>query len=379
MAFGYGIAASGKQKSMGVLNTKTWLVWLVAAATGALITRNPLYLCLALLTSAVIGSGRRPANEPATLTAWARLAAVLGMVVALLNALTAHYGSTVLFSIPRDIPLLGGPITLEALAFGVTGGMSLAATIFAFVVFNAHVSPQSLLRLAPRFAYRMSVAVSIAVLFVPQTVASFHQIREAQQLRGHRLRGWRDWLPLLAPLLTLSLERALALAEAMEARGFGGRTTRDDSADGRNSVWLLVGATGFGLGFFLHIYEHALEPLGTSVAIGGLALVAWRLWRSGRDIHRSRYRTETWTTHDVLVLVAALIALAALLAYNIATDNLIYYPYPRLMWPPFDPLIGTVYLLLATPATLGRKGNKKGEQEGRRLEEQEHVQLERAR
>ena len=43
----------------------------------------------------------------------------------LLNFVSAHLGSTVLFELPDQIPALGGPYTLEALAFGATGGLTI--------------------------------------------------------------------------------------------------------------------------------------------------------------------------------------------------------------------------------------------------------------
>ena len=76
--------------------------------------------------------------------------------------------------------------------------------------------------MTPAFIYQMGVVSAIAVGFVPQMVAAWQTIREAQQVRGHRVRGLRDLLPLIMPLLITALERAMQLAESMEARGFGG-------------------------------------------------------------------------------------------------------------------------------------------------------------
>jgi len=41
------------------------------------------------------------------------------------NALLTHFGSTVLVTLPRALPLVGGPVTLEAAAFGATRGLAL--------------------------------------------------------------------------------------------------------------------------------------------------------------------------------------------------------------------------------------------------------------
>lgn len=38
-----------------------------------------------------------------------------------LNFVSAHLGTTILFSLPSSIPAIGGPYTLEALATGLSG------------------------------------------------------------------------------------------------------------------------------------------------------------------------------------------------------------------------------------------------------------------
>ena len=41
------------------------------------------------------------------------------------TALTSHYGTIVLFRLPASWPIIGGPITLEAMLYGLTGGLAL--------------------------------------------------------------------------------------------------------------------------------------------------------------------------------------------------------------------------------------------------------------
>ena len=48
----------------------------------------------------------------------------------------------------------------------------------------------------------------MAITYVPETARHFQRIREAQAIRGHRLRGLRDWRPIVIPLLVGGLERA---------------------------------------------------------------------------------------------------------------------------------------------------------------------------
>jgi energy-coupling factor transport system permease protein len=48
-----------------------------------------------------------------------------------------------------------------------------------------------------------------------------------QKSRGAKLKGIRGKGPVIIPLLSNSLERSVTVAEAMEARGFGGKDVKN--------------------------------------------------------------------------------------------------------------------------------------------------------
>ena len=102
-----------------------WLAWLAAAALPALSTRNPLYLSLTLLAVAVVYAalGRRSPLAQSW-SAFVRFSALLWLLSIPFTALTAHYGTIVLFRLPATWPIVGGPITLEAMLYGLTGGLA---------------------------------------------------------------------------------------------------------------------------------------------------------------------------------------------------------------------------------------------------------------
>ena len=196
-----------------------WLAWLAAAALPALSTRNPLYLSLTLLAVAVVYAalGRRSPLAQSW-GAFVRFSVMLWLLSIPFTALTSHYGTIVLFRLPAAWPIIGGPITLEAMLYGLTGGLALVTLLLIFAAFNVAVDQARLLRMTPGFIHGAGVVTGIAVAFVPQMVTSWQAIREAQQVRGHKVRGVRDVLPLVMPLLVTALERAMQLAESMEAR-----------------------------------------------------------------------------------------------------------------------------------------------------------------
>ncbi len=341
-------------------HTTTWLLWLVAALLPAMLTRNPLYLIILLLAVAV--AYNTIGRLSPVVDSW-RLFLKAGLILAsfsiLFNTLTVHYGETVLFTLPRftlrigqvTFLDLGGRITLEALTFGLVSGLSLIVILLIFATFNVLVDHHQLLRSTPAFMYQTAMIASIAIAFVPQMVASLQDIREAQAIRGHRFRGLRDLLPLFVPLLTSGLERAIQLAESMEARGFGSEPSPRTSGRGLLHR-ILIPVTLFGLlaGVFWYSYYSSSRWVGALVVLGSLGTLLANLVTIGRGVRRSRYRRELWRRRDTIVSVASIVAIVVIAGFWLLnTEALLFYPYPRVSLPSFNPLIGLVLMATVTP------------------------------
>ncbi len=330
-----------------------WVGWLVAALGLLLTTRNPLYLTLILLCIAIVRAALLRSTEGGwqpPLSPW-RFAALAIPASALFNALSAHFGDTVLVILPRALPLFGGPITLEALAFGALNGVVLTGIFAAFAVLNQALPMRALVRLIPRAFQPVAVVVTVALSFVPATVRHFQQIREAQAVRGHRVRGLRDWLPLFLPLLIGGLERALQLAEAMTARGFA---SQSEALSFRERA-TIVGALLLLLAGWLLQLGWGIDAGYALMALGG-GIVAHALWRAGRRVPHSNYRPAPWQARDWLMLGMALLALLPVVPLPwAARRTLFYYPYPALTLPAFDPLVAMALLALLAPAFMLRR------------------------
>jgi len=342
-----------------MIHPGAWIAWLLASLVALSATRNPLYLLLALLGIGGVGVTLRPRSKaPPLPVSPLRLGLLMVVLSALFNALTSHFGETVLFRLPAGWPLIGGPITLEALVFGALNGLVLAGFLAAFAVLNMALPTHALVRLLPAAFYPAAVVITIAVAFVPTTLQQFHQVREAQLVRGHRVRGLRDWLPLFMPLFVGGLERAFQLAEAMTARGFGGESVRPDGSTGRARIppWLvrlllLLGLAAILTGLLSRLLWH-LETVGMGFMVAGGAVVVAALWLAGRRVKRTTYRPQPWRARDGLVVAGAAVVLAAYLGplpalYQAALS---YSPYPLLSRPSFAPLLGLATLGLLAPA-----------------------------
>lgn len=155
----------------------------------------------------------------------------------------------VLFTLPRlQLPTwlpgirIGGPVTWERLSSSLHEGLIIATVIALFGAANSVTSPHKLLRILPSRIYQVGVTLTIATSVFPQLISSIARIRQAQYLRS----GRKPRITMIAiPLLEESLERAVQLAEAMEARGFGQSKSqsryRPISYTTRDLAWISAG------------------------------------------------------------------------------------------------------------------------------------------
>ena len=328
-----------------MFNARAWLVWLAAALLVAMVATNPLYLVIVLLCVALVRASHGAGN--ALLPAWRFGLTVVGFST-VYNALLTHFGDTVLLQLPRAIPLLGGPVTLEAAAFGASRGLALWTILAVSSVLNDVLSPYELVRLTPRFLRQAGLVISITLAFVPQTVRSFRQVREAQAIRGHQLRGIRDLTALLIPLLADSLEKAVQLAEAMEARGYG--NLKSPISNLKSQVLMVGGLSGLLMGWLVEAYWRT--GIGWAVIVA--SAVAFMLGLRTVAAHAPRttsYKRLAWSERDTLLAVLSALPLAVVAVIAILDPlALTFYPYPRVTLPSFDVRLGICLALLVAPA-----------------------------
>lgn len=324
-----------------VLTPHTWLIWLVAAAGVTMIARNPLYSLLILLIAILLYNQIPTRGIPFPFN-WLTLGGIMLTLPTLFFALSLHSGDTVLIRLPATWPLLGGPITAEAAVLGASNGLLLLALLALFAVFNRAVSATDLLRLTPRALHHLGIVVLIALTYVPETLAQWRRIREAQAIRGYEPKGWQGWRPLLIPLLINGLERAMDVAEAMVARGYGATDDRPQSV-GRQLV-MVGGLAAAFLGWLLVF--SAIRWGWFLLGLGALSL-GWLVWYNGRQVRFTQYQAHFWHRRDTLIVGVILFPLIAL--FLIGSDALFYNPLPRLTWPLFQPFFGGLLLTFLAP------------------------------
>jgi len=231
------------------LNARAVAAWSAACLFIVLFTTNPAYKAMVLAAAiAALAAGAGLHRMRGLLTG----VVLIGAFATLLNFVSAHLGTTVLFNLPVAIPGIGGPYTLEALAAGLSGGLTVAAAIVAAAPFSLMLASHEVMDALPAALSRTGAAIAASLNLVPSVAASFVQVSEAQRLRGWRPRGPRSWAEVVVPVVLTSVEGSIQLAESMEARGFGsGPRTSLKSSPLRRSDWLLVGASAAAVIAFL--------------------------------------------------------------------------------------------------------------------------------
>jgi len=114
-------------------------------------------------------------------------------------------------------------------SYSVALTLRLIALMTSFSLFFLTVHPdelsQALIQLHVKFEF--AFAMSMAMRYVPTLAREAYAIMDAQKARGveldkgNLLRRVRNVIPIIVPLIVVSIRRALSVAESMESRGFG--------------------------------------------------------------------------------------------------------------------------------------------------------------
>lgn len=344
------------------LHPGAWWLWAIGLGTAATRTTNPLLLALLIATSAYVVAACRPAS-PAARSYSAFLKLALSVLLIRLTFATV-LGSPIpgphtLVTLP-ELPLphwaqgirIGGEVTAESVLFALYDALRLAALLICVGAANALANPARLLKSLPGALYEAGVAVVVALTFAPNLIADVHRLRAARRLRGRPDKGIRGLLHVGLPVLEGALERSVALAAAMDARGYG-RTAAVPAPVRRTTTALTLGGL---LGVCAGTYGLLTAEAGTyglPLLLAGLTAALAGLRLGGRRSPRTRYRPARWDLRAGLVACSGA-AVAALLTLASSTDPAALHPgvvpltAPTLpLWPAAAVLLGLLPSLLA--------------------------------
>jgi energy-coupling factor transport system permease protein len=348
------------------LHPMAWWCWAGALAVTASRTTNPLLLGLILAVVAWVVTARR-GDSP-----WARSFGALlrlgAVVIVIRVAVQVLFGDRVpgatWFAIP-SVPLpswaagvtIGGPVTAQATIGAFCQGLQIAVILACFGAANSLSSSFRLLRCVPAGLYEVAVAVTVAISFTPQVVLSIARVRDARRLRGRATTGLRGWRGLAVPVLDGALERSVALAASMDARGFGRRSSSPRRRHLTASA-TLAGLIGLGIGLFEVLDSGSATGIGLAVILVGAALVIGGMVAASHG-SRSRYRPDRWLVAEWLVVTSGLLAVTGIVVAAGSGPSSLVQPLYPLALPAF-PITALAGILVAalpsgiapTPATV---------------------------
>jgi energy-coupling factor transport system permease protein len=343
------------------LHPVAWWCWALGLATAASRTTNLLLLGLVVAVAlSVVLIRRTDAPWALGLRAYLVLAAVVVVVRLLFRALLgADAGPTVLVTLPR-VPLpdvaagirLGGPVSLEGLVASLQDGVRLAALLLCVGAANLLADPKRLLAHLPAALSEVGTTVVVALTVAPQLVEAAGRVRRARRLRGGTATGLRSLRAILLPVLEDALDRSIALAAAMDSRGYGRAADVPAPHRRRTRALLVAGLCGLCVGVYGLLDGSAPDALGTPALLAGTALAVGGLRAAGRGVRRTRYRPDPWRAAEWLVAGTGLAAAALTVLAGRVQPDLLLPPAQPLAWPVLPALAAAGVLLALVPAAV---------------------------
>ena len=343
------------------LHPWAWWVWALGLATAASRTTNPLLLLLVIAVAAYVVARRRGSSPWArAFPAYLVLGAVVVVIRVLLHVLVGYkFGDVVLLRLPV-VPLpewaagigLLGTVRLEGVLAAAFEGLRLATLLVCIGAANALANPKRALRSMPAALYEVGVAVVVAITVAPQLVESVLRVRRARRLRGAAQKGLRALRGIAIPVLEDALDRSLALAAAMDSRGYARRGSVSRPAARATAALMMAGLIGVSLGVYGLLDGSTPALLGVPTLVAGVVLAVGGLLLGGRRVQRTRYRPDPWAGPEWVVAGtggAAAVVLVTLGGYDPYGLNPALQP---LAWPALPLLPAAAILVALAPAWL---------------------------
>jgi len=300
-----------------------WWCWGLLTAVGLSGVTNPLLSASVLAALAVVVSARSIKASSRAFSLSLRLGVML-LVVRLFIAVAfgARTGGTVLWSLP-SVPLpswfagitIGGPVTAPLLLGALYQGLNLAAVLACFGAASTLAPPAELVATLPRSVYELGLSVAIALAFLPELSESAQAVRAARRLRGRPTSGLAGFRGMAIPVLEGALERSVAMAAAMDARGFG-RLRSAGTHPRAVPVLAMVGAASVTVGAVGLLSGGVATAVGAALLLSGVVAALWSLRIRSAQFLRTRFTEVPFSWRASVIAGAGACSLLLLLALD---------------------------------------------------------------
>lgn len=145
---------------------------------------------------------------------------LLFILIALINPIFSHNGSTVL------IVINDSPITLEAIVYGGFTSLMIITILYWFHSFNEIMTSDKLLYLFNKISPKFSLVLSMAFRYIPLFNKQSNKVKQTQTTLGLYKDGniisrFIGGLRVFSIMITWALENGITTADSMSARGYG--------------------------------------------------------------------------------------------------------------------------------------------------------------
>ena len=215
---------------------------------------------------------------------------------------------------------------------------------------NALANPKRALRVLPGALYELGMAVVVSISLAPQLIESVQRVARARRLRAAKRRGWRALRSIAIPVLADALERSVALAAAMDSRGYGRTGSATRATRRLTAILMVAGMVGVCIGCYGLLGGSGPRLLATPAILAGAVLCSAGLALGGRRVQRTHYRPDPWRAPEWIVAGCGLVSAVALYlstGYNAADLNPSFSP---LRFPALPLLPAIAILIAAVPA-----------------------------
>jgi energy-coupling factor transport system permease protein len=306
-----------------------WCAWGGAALVVAQVLANPLTSALLIAVACVVVAAHARDRHGVRLF---RMVLGLGVVFAgvrvVIAVLTTHgaivdggggvWATLPSFTMPRWLGgyAVGGTVEQPVVLQALNDGLALLALFAVVGAFNAVVSHHQLVRSLPRAFHELGLVLTVAITFLPATLDAVAAAREADVARtgGVRVRRGRV-RRVLVPVVEGGLERALNLAESMDARGFGSEPAERRT---RTAGWLVLVAAIALIGTLVALVGRS-QPMALALAgVAVVAVVAATVVAS-RATRRPRYRPRPLEPADrrLVAVSITVVTIAVLVSIDV--------------------------------------------------------------
>jgi energy-coupling factor transport system permease protein len=302
-----------------VVHAGAWWLWAIGLTLTAARTTNPVLLALLMTVAGfVVVSCRRPTPWSGAYGSLLRIGLVVILFTLALRLLLGGGGEgAVVLRLPR-VPLpswltgitLGGPVHSGPLLDSGYQALQVAALFACIGAANSLASPLRLLRSMPAALYEAGLVVTVALTLVPQAVAAAGRLRQARRLRGRATSGLAGLRGMAVPLLEEALDRSLALAAAMDSRGYGRRAGVSPGRRRLTTMLTLAGLVAVGVGCYGLFDAASGHALALPALGGGATLLACGLLAAGGRTPRTRYRPDRFGPRSVMIALSGIAAAA---------------------------------------------------------------------